>query len=156
MTENGSGRPQQITSLPIPMDTLHRRPLALYPEKPLPPDPPSMVHQLPMSDFQTSSEVSEPSTPQSIRSSSFAPSEEEPDTKAQTQLYESSQIRKAYSKPSRGSPRADKGPAPETDSVEHINEKDLRNTDRYLFPKTASDVGMAFYVFRHPIVILQT
>ena len=139
----------------MPMDTPEPRPLALYPEKPLPPDPPSMVDRLPMSDFQTSSEVSEPSTPQSIRSSSFAPSEEEPDTKAHAQLYESSQIRKAYSKPLRGSPQADKGPTPETDIVEHFNEKDLRNTDRYFFPKTESDVGMAFYVFRHPIVILQ-
>jgi hypothetical protein len=119
----------------MPMDTPEPRPLALYPEKPLPPDPPSMVDNLPMSDFHTPSELSESSTPQSIRSSSFAPSEDESDLKSQTQLHESSQIRKAYSKPSRDSLRADKGPILETNNVEYFNEKDFRNTDRYNFQR---------------------
>ena len=80
------------------------------------------------------SEESEVSTKQSIRSSSFARSEEEQsDAKIQDQLHESSRIREAYSNPSMSTLGTDKFSSPETEKVEYFNDKDFRNTDRYTF-----------------------
>lgn len=134
LADQGSGALRQIKWSSARTDTMHRRPLALHPEKPLPPDPPSTIINLPMSEMPTPTEESEVSTKQSIRSSSFAPSEEEEsDAKIQAQLHESSRIREAYSNPSVSTLSTDKFTSSETEKVEYFDDKDFRNTDRYTF-----------------------
>lgn len=157
LPEKGSGARQQIKHCSHRTDTMEGGPLALRPDKPLPPDPPSTATSLPMSDMQTPSEKSRSSSRQSVGSSSFAPSEEEKsDTKAPAQLHESSRIREAYSNPSTNTLHTDTFPSPETEKVEYLNEKDFRNIDRYvLLRRLWLTKGTAFCVFRHRIVIRQ-
>jgi hypothetical protein len=89
---------------------------------------------LPMSE-QTLSESA-----LSMRTSSFAlsdisdPNQQEkvPPEQQNQQHLESLRIRKAYSQPPRSTWRTPDHPFSETENVDYFDEKDFRNTDRYL------------------------
>src|SRR5277367_6449838 len=96
-------------------------------------DPSSNLLSLPMtlSSMQTPSEETGLST-QSMRTSSFAMSDESK-PQSQSQNIESSQIRKAYSRPPTiQSKYRNSDVIQETETTDYFDEKDFGNTDRYV------------------------
>jgi hypothetical protein len=108
----------------------------------LPQIPPSGAISLNLSPLDRASSVIGTST-QSMRTSSFAMSDDMSETKVSHQP-DSLRIRKAYSRPPRSRISTVETSIPETDTTDYYDEKDFQNTDRYVFWGVRSNFRYGF------------
>ena len=118
----------------------------------LPQIPPSGAISLNLSPLDRASSVIGTST-QSMRTSSFAMSDDMSETKVPHQP-DSLRIRKAYSRPPRSRISTVETSIPESDTTDYYDEKDFQNTDRYVFVSTGVILDMDFCDCKVRIVIL--